>query len=65
MVIIIVDWVVLIFFLISRFSDVHHFSKPNDSQALQLMSRCAEAVMREFSDVVLAYGQSDEYRWAV
>jgi len=25
------------------------------------MSRAAEAVMEEFKDVVLAYGQSDEY----
>ena len=46
-----------------RFSGAHHFTKPNDARALGLMNRCAEAVMREFSDIVAAYGQSDEYRY--
>ena len=45
-----------------RFADEHGFAKPNDEAALSLMNRCAESVMKEFSDVVLAYGQSDEYR---
>ena len=44
---------------------MHHFKKPNDSCALQLMNKCAECVMREFSDVVLAYGQSDEYSFVL
>ncbi|KAK3728591.1 hypothetical protein QZH41_011675 [Actinostola sp. cb2023] len=47
-----------------RFSDVHGFHKPNDSRALSLMNRCGQAVMDEFGDVVLGYGQSDEYRYS-
>ena len=50
---------------IYRFSDSHGFEKPNDEQALQLMNRCAKEVMKEFQDVILAYGQSDEYRYDV
>lgn len=44
-----------------RFSDEHGFEKPNDLRALQLMNKCAETVMKEFTDIVIAYGQSDEY----
>ena len=45
-----------------RFSDSHEFEKPNDVNALRLMNRCAEEVMKEFQDLILSYGQSDEYR---
>ena len=45
-----------------RFCDDHKFIKPNDNRALWLMNRCAESVMKEFQDIILAYGQSDEYR---
>ena len=48
-----------------RFCDVHGFTKPNDSRALQLMNKAAECVMREFPDMVLAYGQSDEYSFVL
>ena len=44
-----------------RFSDAHGFKKPNDVNALNLMNACAEQVMSEFTDVVVSYGQSDEY----
>lgn len=44
-----------------RFSDVHHFVKPNDERALNLMTRSAQCVMEEYKDIVLSYGQSDEY----
>ena len=46
-----------------RFADVHKFAKPNDVRALNLMNKCAESVMKEFQDIVIAYGQSDEYRY--
>ena len=46
----------------SRFSDEHSFVKPNDERALQLMTAAARRVMEEYRDIVLAYGQSDEYR---
>jgi tRNA(His) 5'-end guanylyltransferase len=41
---------------------VHNFSKPNDERALQLMDHAAKDVMNEFKDVILAFGESDEYR---
>jgi tRNA(His) guanylyltransferase len=44
-----------------RFTQQHQFTKPNDSRALALMNHCATAVMDEFKDIVLAYGQSDEF----
>ncbi|KAK7499403.1 hypothetical protein BaRGS_00009378 [Batillaria attramentaria] len=44
-----------------RFTDTHHFMKPNDERGLNLMTRAAQNVMEDFKDIVLAYGQSDEY----
>lgn len=44
-----------------QFSDRHQFEKPNDRRALDLMNKCAEAVMIEIHDIILAYGQSDEF----
>uniref|UniRef100_A0A131YW61 tRNA(His) guanylyltransferase n=1 Tax=Rhipicephalus appendiculatus TaxID=34631 RepID=A0A131YW61_RHIAP len=44
-----------------KFSDVHGFEKPNDKRALDLMTRCAERVMEEYSEICVSYGQSDEY----
>ncbi|WAR21882.1 THG1-like protein [Mya arenaria] len=44
-----------------RFSEQHNYIKPNDDRALDLMSKAAETVMEEFKDIVLGYGQSDEY----
>ena len=45
-----------------RFSDVHEFEKPNDLRALELMDHAARSVMEEYPDIVLAFGESDEYR---
>ncbi|KAI9660922.1 MAG: tRNA-His guanylyltransferase [Bathelium mastoideum] len=47
-----------------RLSAKYDFEKPNDKRALDLMNAAAEGVMRELSDLVLAYGVSDEFRWA-
>lgn len=44
-----------------KFSNKHNFEKPNDLRALQLMNRSAMAVMQEYKDIVLSYGESDEY----
>jgi tRNA(His) guanylyltransferase len=44
-----------------KFSDVHNFEKPNDLRGLSLMNYAASCVMREFNEIILAYGQSDEY----
>ena len=49
----------------NRFADDHAFVKPNDNRALKLMDLAAWAVMQEYPDVVLAYGQSDEYRYSL
>lgn len=51
----------VIIFASNRFADVHHFVKPNDDRGLNLMTRAAQCVMDEYKDVVLCYGQSDEY----
>lgn len=48
--------------LICRFSDEHKFVKPNDTRALDLMDRAAKDVMTEYKDIVLGFGESDEYR---
>jgi len=41
------------------------FKKPNDTRALQLMDHAAKDVMTEYPDIVLAFGESDEFRWAL
>ena len=46
------------------FSRAHGFAKPNDIRALNLMNMAAKSVMKELSsDIILAYGDSDEYRY--
>ncbi|XP_066251147.1 probable tRNA(His) guanylyltransferase [Euwallacea similis] len=44
-----------------KFSSKHNFHKPNDPRALNLMNRAASAVLGEYKDILIAYGQSDEY----
>ncbi|TMW39622.1 hypothetical protein DOY81_015298 [Sarcophaga bullata] len=44
-----------------KFSKIHDFDKPNDVNALNLMNNAAQTVMEEFRDIVISYGQSDEY----
>ena len=48
-----------------RFSEKHGFTKPNDLRALQLMDHAAKDLMVEHPDIVLAFGESDEYRWRI
>eukprot|EP00117_Sycon_ciliatum_P019101 scpid63375/ scgid17432/ Probable tRNA(His) guanylyltransferase; tRNA-histidine guanylyltransferase len=48
-----------------RFSDSHGFEKPNDYRCIALMARCAREVMQEFTEIVLAYGQSDEFSFVL
>lgn len=45
----------------SRFCDSHQFVKPNDVRALNLMNEAAKTVLEEFKEIILAFGQSDEY----
>uniref|UniRef100_A0A8P4K7F5 Probable tRNA(His) guanylyltransferase n=1 Tax=Dicentrarchus labrax TaxID=13489 RepID=A0A8P4K7F5_DICLA len=44
-----------------KFAEQHKFTKPNDNRALGLMTQCARSVMGELEDIVIAYGQSDEF----
>lgn len=46
-----------------RLSDRYGFVKPNDRRALDLMNAAAVEVMKELSDLCVAYGVSDEYRY--
>ena len=39
------------------------FEKPNDKRALDLMNHAAKAVVADISDITIAYGISDEYRY--
>ncbi|CAL1545202.1 unnamed protein product [Lymnaea stagnalis] len=44
-----------------KFSEKHNYIKPNDERGLGLMTCAAQRVVNEFNEIVLAYGQSDEY----
>jgi len=44
-----------------RFSETHNFVKPNDLRALQLMDHAARNIMEEYPDIVLGFGESDEF----
>lgn len=44
-----------------KFTDSHHYVKPNDERGISLMTFSAQKVMADFHEIVLAYGQSDEY----
>lgn len=50
------------YFFSDRFSQSHNFQKPNDRRSIELMNRCAIEVMKDIKDIILAYGESDEYR---
>ncbi|KAJ2742602.1 tRNA-histidine guanylyltransferase 1-like [Coemansia sp. BCRC 34301] len=45
----------------SNFTRKHQFTKPNDVRALNLMNRAAKVVMESMAEIVLAYGESDEF----
>ena len=45
----------------SKLCKKYDFEKPNDKRALDLMNAAATEVVRSLVEVVLAYGQSDEY----
>ncbi|KAG9094770.1 tRNA-His guanylyltransferase [Ceratobasidium sp. UAMH 11750] len=44
-----------------KFSDAHGFQKPNDERALCLMDKAAQTLMEEYPDIILAFGESDEF----
>ncbi len=47
----------------ARLSAKYEFQKPNDRTALELMNAAAVAVMKELTDINVAYGISDEFRF--
>ena len=49
----------------TRFCSVHNLSKPNDLRVLQVMNKAAQSTCHSFTDIVLAYGQSDEYSFVI
>lgn len=49
----------------SKMTKKYSFTKPNDRRALDLMNAAAVEVMRSFVDIIIAYGQSDEYSFVL
>lgn len=45
----------------TKFCESMQMEKPNDIRGIQLMNRAATHVMENFKDIVIAYGDSDEY----
>jgi tRNA(His) guanylyltransferase len=43
----------------TKFCQAHNFKKPNDLRAIKLMNAAAEHVCTTFTEIFLAYGQSD------
>jgi tRNA(His) guanylyltransferase len=48
-----------------RFTEHYNFTKPNDIRALKLANAAAMNVKRTLKDVLLAYGESDEYSFVL
>ncbi|GAM22298.1 hypothetical protein SAMD00019534_054730 [Acytostelium subglobosum LB1] len=48
-----------------KFTTKHEYQKPNDDRGLELMNRCALEVCKEFTDIVIAFGESDEYSFVL
>jgi hypothetical protein len=57
-----VNWAASNSTVLLRFTDIHAFTKPNDVRALKLMDHAAQDLMKEYPDIVLGFGESDEYR---
>jgi tRNA(His) guanylyltransferase len=49
----------------SKLTKKYNFTKPNDIRALDLMNAAAIEVTKSLVDIVLAYGQSDEYSFVL
>ena len=45
----------------TKFCEKLSLEKPNDLRALKLMNKAAKEVMGNFTEAVIAFGQSDEY----
>jgi len=45
----------------TKFCDLHQFEKPNDIRGIKLMILSALNVMKNFTEIFMSYGQSDEF----
>ena len=45
----------------TKFTDKHQFKKPNDIRALKLMIISGLNVMKNYTEIFMSYGQSDEF----
>ena len=45
----------------TKFCESLNMEKPNDLRGIELMNEAAKTVMENFKDIVMAYGQSDEF----
>lgn len=48
-----------------KFSEEYNFTKPNDIRALNLSNAAALNVKRAIKDIILAFGESDEYSFVL
>ncbi|TID30155.1 hypothetical protein CANINC_001262 [Pichia inconspicua] len=44
-----------------KFSDFYEFEKPNDKLALEIINKSALKLMQSIPDIIMAFGDSDEY----
>lgn len=49
----------------SKLTKKYKFEKPNDRRALDLMNAAAVEVVKSMADILIAYGQSDEYSFVL
>ena len=49
----------------TKFCENHNLEKPNDIRLASLMNKAARCLMENFPEIWLAYGQSDEYSFAL
>ena len=49
----------------TKFTAAHGWAKPTDTRGVCLMTAAALDVVREWGDIVFAYGQSDEYSFVL
>eukprot|EP01103_Thecamoeba_quadrilineata_P016875 TRINITY_DN5782_c0_g1_i1.p1 TRINITY_DN5782_c0_g1~~TRINITY_DN5782_c0_g1_i1.p1 ORF type:complete len:259 (-),score=28.12 TRINITY_DN5782_c0_g1_i1:23-799(-) len=48
-----------------KFTTDHSFEKPNDTRGISIMNKCATEIMKSFTDIEVAYGESDEYSFVI
>ena len=49
----------------TKFTADHEFEKPNDERGLQLMVEAAKRIMKDYTEVLIGYGASDEFSFVI